>query len=821
MIALAALVALALCGGCDSRSTGRSGARAASYPVLRNLLLISIDTLRPDRLGCYGAQRPATPNIDRVAAEGVLFESCTSVAPLTLPAHSSLLTGTNPFAHGVRDNAGFLLAPENESLAELLAAQGYRTGAEIAAAVLNREFALDQGFAGYGDVRGARPAGRPPERSAEEIADAALAFLAPRDDKPFFLFVHFFDPHLPHTAPQAFRTAYPEDGYAAEIAYVDAQIGRLLDALRASGRAQDTAVIITSDHGESLGQHQERTHGLFVYDATLSIPLLIRAPGVFPAGRRVAAQARIIDVAPTAAALLGAPPLRDAQGVDLRALARGDAPDPNLSAYSESLYPKFSFGLAPLRSLRGGGWKYIHGPEPELYRLADDPGETRNLLASEPRRAAEMRSTLLRMVESARPIAGARKTISAEEQRNLVALGYAGGVSADEPLNERALLEPTGRSPMRLARELNESNDVMMLMQIGQYALAEQKLRGLLERNPELSAGFSGVFGALGGALAAQGKFSAALEFLEKAVEGNPRDGLLRLRLGVGRLALGRYDGAIEALEFALAQAADAGLAHANLATALAGKRDFERAREHFRLALGVDAALGAALDSLRDSLGVAAPPAPSAAQRANDELLRIAAFALGAELHIAGGAIAQAVIEAEPRNEMAHLLHAQLLNAGGERAAAARAYRAALDIAPRAQTWNALGVTLLVAGDHAGAAQALESGLALAPDDPNLLIASAWLLANTPVDALRNPAESVRRAERARGQSPDDATTLDVLAAAHAANGDFDAALQIVDAALAAARRERNLQLVQDASGRRALYERREAYRLPGAPGP
>jgi arylsulfatase A-like enzyme len=311
--------------------TGRADARTRSLPLLPPLLaglalvsvvglglffwrrhssrpthvvLVSIDTLRADHLGCYGYARARTPNIDRLASESVVFDNAATATPLTLPTHSSLLTGLTPLRHGVVDNFGFRLDASVTTLAETLRAQGFATGGFVGSFVLDSRFGIAQGFDTYFDHFDAPSAnGRPlsaHQRPANEVLEPALEWIDRQGARPFFAFLHFFDAHTPYTPPEPYRSSFPDDDvgrYDAEIAFVDEQLGRLVRELDARGILEDTAIVVVGDHGESLGDHGEATHGLFIYDATVRVPLLVRAPG-FRAGR-ARAQVRTIDVMPT------------------------------------------------------------------------------------------------------------------------------------------------------------------------------------------------------------------------------------------------------------------------------------------------------------------------------------------------------------------------------------------------------------------------------------------------------------------------------------------------------------------------------------------
>ncbi|MGH9390804.1 MAG: sulfatase, partial [Vicinamibacteria bacterium] len=351
--------------------------------------------------------------------------------PVTLPSHASLFTGLVPPTHGVRDNTYFRLDPEAQTLAEILKARGYATAAFVSAFVLDSSFGLDQGFDVYDDeVAGdAETAGTITERRGELVTRSFASWVEKRSsDSPFFAWLHYFDPHLPYAPP----APYPA-GYDGEIAYADAQVGRVLETLEAEGLAKDTLVVVTSDHGESLGEHGEKSHGFFVYDATLRVPLILKSASSLPAGKRIAAPARTIDILPTVLEALAVPAPEETQGRSLLPLVKGEATE-TPPAYAECYVSELNFRWAPLVALREEGYKYIEAPRPELYDLGADPGETRNLFEEDPDRARRMRSGLLEQVEGFAPSFSSRAQPDPETIARLRSLGYAasGGESAPE-----------------------------------------------------------------------------------------------------------------------------------------------------------------------------------------------------------------------------------------------------------------------------------------------------------------------------------------------------------------------------------------------------
>ena len=596
------LAAVGVLGGCD----GREGAESSTG---LNVILISIDTTRADHLGCYGHPRIKTPNIDRLAAEGTLFEQCTAAAPVTLPSHTSMLTGTYPFVHKVRDNGTFRLHDDNLTVTEVLREAGFATVAQVGAFVLNHEFGLDQGFDTYRDVGFTAPGsagqGSETEISAEQVTDGAIELLRRVAGNRFFMFVHYFDPHQPYRAPERFAAQYINP-YPAEIAYVDEQIGRLLDAANEAGVSDDTLVILTSDHGEGLGQHQEATHAYFVYDSTLAVPLIFRCPQRIPAGVRVGAQVRLIDIAPTILELLGLPALPDGQGVDLSPLILGQTDDLGLDAYAETFYTKYNMGFSQLRALRSGGWKYIHGPRPELYYLGDpsaaegrryggDPRESHDLARSQPERVTEMLEQMRALIARAPRVVQpgqARRAVTPQELQRLESLGYVGGGAEDVvelPADELALFEPSGPNPMDHTHEIHLTTRAVGLVQTGRHAKIEKAIRELLAEVGERSDKFVWAHAHLAGALAAQGKLEEALGHFDLAIAARPEDGQMHTMKGIVLQALKRPGEAQAEFEQALVLEPVFAMTHRHLGDVLAAKGQTEPAIAQYRLAVEKD----------------------------------------------------------------------------------------------------------------------------------------------------------------------------------------------------------------------------------------
>ena len=532
-------------------SRGNDSGPATAAPSRPNIVLITLDTTRADRLGSYGYAAAATPHLDRLAAAGVRFERALSPVPLTLPSHASILTGRYPFAHGVRNNGHFVLPEDVPTLATLLAGHGYDTAAFVSSFVLDRQFGLARGFAHYDDGLDEIPGGTATpidsERRGDRTLAAAQAWLRQparaQAGRPYFLWVHFYDPHEPYLPPSPFREQAAGRPYDGELAFTDALVGRLLDEVGFGG-APAPLVIAAGDHGESLGEHGESTHGLFVYDATLRVPLLVAWPGVLSPGV-VPAPVRLVDLAPTIAEMSGVGPIDGADGRSLRAVldggAGGDEPDP---AYAESYFPQFFMQWAPLRAIEAGRWKYIDAPEPELYDLGADPREERNVAAAEPARMA----TLKRALEGVASGSGrlASTPLSAEARDRLASLGYLSAAAPKTSVPGRTLPDPKRM-----------------------VSLYER----LVEGNRALSAG----------------KSDEAARLAREVLAKDHGNAFAELLLGRAALAAGQHRQAIDAFRAYLAAVPGSADAHHWMALAHLRLGDRERALAEEEAALALD----------------------------------------------------------------------------------------------------------------------------------------------------------------------------------------------------------------------------------------
>jgi arylsulfatase A-like enzyme/tetratricopeptide (TPR) repeat protein len=516
-------------------------------PPPLNVLLITLDTTRADRLGCYGYAKAETPALDSLAAAGIRFENAFTQVPLTLPSHTTMLTGLCPPEHGVRVNGRHKLSPGSATLAEILQGHGYRTGAFLACAILDRRFGLDRGFEVYDDRMEAVRQGHrvsDAENPANVVADRALAWLETHRAEPFFCWVHFFDPHPPFDPPEPFRSRF-KDPYDGEMAFMDSQVGRLLDFLDRRGLRPRTLIVACGDHGESFGEHQETGHGPLLYEPTMRVPLLVSPPGQATGARQVRPAAALSDLAPTILAALRVRPPPEMRGRNLLASTVAEA-DP--ASYGETQYTLYAYGWAELRSLTTTRWRFIEGPDPELYDRAGDPGETRNLVAAEPQVAARMQARLNGITQGMRQTKSAAAPMDAKALATLRSLGYLGGM-AGEP---SAGTTGTRKGPKAMMPVLNLSQaaeqQASAFIGFSRAQEAVELLQPVIAAHPELP----GPRKLLVEALEALDRLADARPHVEAYLAHDPADREMLGRLGKILLAAGRIDESVRTLTHAL-----------------------------------------------------------------------------------------------------------------------------------------------------------------------------------------------------------------------------------------------------------------------------
>lgn len=602
----------AACGGAEPEP-GPAQDGAANAPSGGPVLLVTIDTARADRLGCYGYERGRTPTLDALAAQGLRVERAYAHVPLTLPSHATILTGVHPSGHGLHVNFQGALPAELPTLAERFGAAGYRTGAFVGAWVLDRGFGLGRGFEHYDDLSHLNGApDQQTERSANQVIDAALRWIEAEDERPFFAWIHFFDPHDPYEPPN-FYTEGLASMYDGELAFVDAQLARLFEVLEARGELAELTVALTSDHGESLGEHGEATHGVFVYDATMRVPLILRAPGRIEAGLVLPGPLGLVDLAPTLLELAGLAPVAGHEGQSF--LPRPGASPSARPVLLESEYPRRAFGWSRLHALVHGNEKVIRAPAPERYDLSLDPGELADLAAQDPARTAQQLEALERRRASLPTrLPAALDAAAVGGEARLSALGYIAGSAgtlddddagrrdpkqlthvlsavmrakrfADEDQPERVV-----ETLAKVAADSPESDELFALLgkaelDLGRHAAAEESLRRGLRERPEHAARLT----QLGDAVLAQGRAEEAQALYARAVKSDPNLGQAHSRLGLGHAQAGRFDLALHHFRrFAELEPGSAN-AQTNLANALLSAGRYAEGVEGLQRALALD----------------------------------------------------------------------------------------------------------------------------------------------------------------------------------------------------------------------------------------
>jgi arylsulfatase A-like enzyme/Tfp pilus assembly protein PilF len=690
-----------------------------------NVLLITIDTLRADHLGSYGYAAAQTPTLDALAARGIRFERATTVAPLTLPAHSSLMTGTFPAYHTVRDNGGYYLGDDQVTLATVLRSRGYRTGGFISAFVLDGRWGIGQGFDRYYDnfdlSKYRLDVGLDAvQRPASEVVSKAIEWLDQDSSRPFLAWVHMYEPHAPYDAPESFRSRFPPTmigAYDAEVATADAQVGRLIEHLRASGRLDNTIVVALGDHGESLGEHDEEQHGFFVYDVTTRIPLIIAGAGLGP--RVVRDQVRIVDVMPTILDMLHVAPPKPVQGQSLLPLTRGARLD--LIAVSETWYPRHHYGWSELTSIRDERYHFIAAPRRELYDTQTDPAETHNIAEANPARAdaqeRALREFLARTSSTARKDATPRP-VDPDVEARLRALGYVGSSISPAVLKERPRGDPKDKIALynlmkqaaldsvdgrldegiaKVRRALAADPDIveayLMLGNMNTKAKRDKEALAAFQKALSLDADNQSAAFSLALAYKASGQTDAAEAGFERVLALNPRDSKARFQLTDIWMQRGEFARAEEALKKAVADNVERPGFLTKLGECYIELERYDLAEQNLRAALE---------------------------EKSDEPMVH---YDLGL-IHEARGepekAIAeyQAEIARNAKTYRAQFNLAKLLNAAGRTADAARHFELAVDANPEfGSGYLYLAKARLDLGDLGGAETAAIKGMRLKPD--------------------------------------------------------------------------------------------------------
>jgi len=697
-----------------------SGGCGRSRP---NVLLVTFDTTRWDHVGYASGRQGLTPTVDALAERGTWFETCLTSQPLTLPAHTTILTGLYPYHHGVRNNGTYIASGELETLAESLQADGYATHAIVSAFVLDSRFGLAQGFDAYDDDLSGGPKQKMfmfKELKAEQIASKAVRWIEGRGEteQPFFLWLHFFDPHADYEPPPDVAVRFPGDPYSGEIFYADRELGRVVSALEGTGALDNTVIVFTSDHGDGLGEHGEKTHGIFVYESTTRVPLVLAGPGV-PSGKRAEGLSRTVDIVPTVLDLIGLPAPADNDGRSLRPLWRGT--DDGRTAYLETLVPRLNFGWAEVRALRGASAKVIDAPRPEVYDLANDPGETRNLPAagvSVPEDSDSLRTELEMVIENDPFTHGEQRQadLDPETRKKLASLGYVWTADDDDDDVDR----PDPKDRLGYWERFQETQN---LIRVEAYDEARAAITELLAADPENVV----VMGSLALVLAKTDDKSGALDLYRRMIELDP----LREMPYIGAARVlseeGRFDEAESLAGAVIEMQPDNPEGYTVLGDLYLEQERFAEAEPWFRRALEVDPHSMLAASGLGNCLNRAGriqeAHAVLSAAHEHDPGSHAVTYNLGVVKERMGEADSAAelyreAIRLEPDHSMSWNNLGSLLDRQGKREEAIRLIARAHELNPEnvEATYN-LGALLLAVGQAAEALPLLEDALRLRPD--------------------------------------------------------------------------------------------------------
>ncbi|MBW3670196.1 MAG: tetratricopeptide repeat protein [Acidobacteria bacterium] len=560
------LLMFALAAGCGER-IGSLPAPSTEMPVI----VISIDTLRSDRLPVYGYTGVSTPNIDAFRQDAILYEHAYSHYPLTLPSHTSMFTGRLPSAHGIRDNMGYQLREDVPTVAELLKQNGYATGAAVSAYVLRPESGIGRGFDMYDDdveKDPDQPSVGMMQRQGRLTTRIATEWIRKHSETPFFFFLHLYEPHAPYMAPEPYKSMY-EDPYDGEIAYTDAIIGDFVADLKSMGIYDDALILLLADHGEGLGDHGEQTHGLLLYREVLQVPLMVKLPGSSLGGETVGTSVQLADVFPTILERTGIP--WDESAVSARSLVGlvGNEPEEPRPIYSETYYPRLHFGWSELHSLIDGRHHYIEGPESELYALQNDLGETKNVLEDERRVYFAMRDAIEPFVVDA----SAPTEVDPEEAAKLAALGYLGTTVKTEP----------GEKLPHPKYHVATVDDINLAFQKFREDEFQESL-ALIEKHLDANQNMVDLWSLRAKVLRRLGQPEEAIESARRALELSPTMSYLALHLARLYLDDKQFDQAEDHAELAIKQ--DPEGAYDVLAQVSIERKDLKTAEKRVRLAM-------------------------------------------------------------------------------------------------------------------------------------------------------------------------------------------------------------------------------------------
>ena len=743
---LVAVVLLLLLMGTVGICFGWSSGRFAKK--VRHIILISIDTCRADYLSCYGYRLKTTPNIDALANESILFENVVTPSPLTLPAHSTMLTGTIPPYHGARMNTNYRLGDSNLTIAEILRKNGYKTGAVIGTSVLESQFGISQGFENYNDrFLGKREPGFEHRRRAAEVSNFAVKWLAENANEDFFLFLHYFDPHAQYIPPEPFASKFADNPYAGEIAYTDYCIGQVINKLKDLNIYDSTLLIITSDHGESIGEHGENTHGYFIYNPTIKVPLIFKLPEKNEP-KRIKETVGLVDIVPTILSQLGVLIPSHVQGKSLSGYFDEKTENQeNRYFYCESLVPTM-LKCNSLHGLACNDWKYIQTSRPELYDLKNDPNEINNLIDNEPKQSALLKNRLKKILalQSRRNQTDSKFQADQESIERLKGLGYLGGnVSENEQLTEG------GDDPKDYVKLYNQIVELLILRAKGQKEEAKSACEEILHQRP----GLGEIYNVLGNILKEEADFEGAMKHFSMALKSKPKNdpdnSIFHCNLADILAKQGKDDEAVYHYSQALRINPNHSKSHCHLATILLKRGNINDAFEHLSKALKIN-----------------------------------------------------------PNDSEAHYHLATILAGQGKSDQAIKHFSETVKLTPdHAIVHYHFANCLASAGKTEQAISEYHQTLHLSPDRPEPANQLAWILATHRQTKYRNPAEAVRLAELAcRKTNYNNAEFLNTLAAAYASAGRNMEAIKTAEKALRLARSKGQQNLAAEIQRRLQMYK-------------
>ena len=507
-----------------------------------NVLLITLDTTRADRLGCYGYPESKTPNLDFLAANGVQFLNAYCQVPLTCPSHCSILTGTYPVYHQVRNNGAYYLPPEIQTLAETVKTKGLETSAFVSSFTVDSRFGLDQGFDVYDDLLSPDQTFKAlnSERRADAVYASFSRWLDENKEGQFFSWIHFFDPHIPYDPPSHYREEFLDNPYDGEIAFMDFYIGKIIEKLREQDLIDKTLIVVAGDHGEAFGEKREEGHGVFIYESTLRVPLIFYAANNLPQGDLIEARVRLIDIMPSVLDMLNIPVPADIQGLSLLPHIEGEKKE-DLSSYIESYFPRENYGWSELVGLIDGDWKFILAPKQELYNLRQDPREEKNLIQEDSKVALEKRDMLENIIkDSISPLVAEKRTLTSEERERLRSLGY---ISTSESPSGEELPDPKDRIEELLLVQKAQEYEIE-----GKFPEAAAIYEKILSLRPDVATSYVNL--AL--MKAQMMDFDETIRILEQGLKKMPESEVLLSRLGHTFMLLGRVKKALEAFDLIL-----------------------------------------------------------------------------------------------------------------------------------------------------------------------------------------------------------------------------------------------------------------------------